>query len=53
MTLLLASCAALAATLLRSRFSPRGRLGAGSAVPFGSFIAAAILVIWNLLLLRN
>lgn len=53
MTLLLASCAALAATLLRSRFSPQGRLGAGSAVPFGSFIAAAILVVWNLLLLRN
>lgn len=53
MTLLLASCAALAATLLRSRFSPRGRLGAGSAVPFGSFIAPAIFISWTLMLFWN
>ncbi len=52
-TLLFASCAALAATLLCSHFSPQGRLSAGNAVPFGSFIAAAILAVWNLLLLRN
>lgn len=53
MTLLFASCAALAAALLRSRFRPQERLVTGSAVPFGSFIAAAILVSWTLLVVPN
>lgn len=50
--LLLASCAALVATLLRSCFNTEQRLGAGTAVPFGSFLAPAILFGWILLLIR-
>jgi leader peptidase (prepilin peptidase) / N-methyltransferase len=53
MTLLFASCAALAATLFRSRFNPQARVNANSAVPFGSFIAAAFLASWTLLVVSK
>jgi leader peptidase (prepilin peptidase)/N-methyltransferase len=52
MTLLLASTAALLAVLFHRLFSPGQPLAAGGKVPFGSFIAAAILVVWMLMISR-
>ncbi len=51
MTLLLASSAALVATLIRSQTSKEERLGTSRAVPFGSFFAPAIIISWTLMLL--
>lgn len=50
LTLLLASLAALVAAIFSNRFG-NGQLKAGTAVPFGSFIAPAIVVAWIYLLL--
>lgn len=52
LVLLLASCAALVATLIASRLNKERRLSASTAVPFGSFIAPAIFIGWILLLIR-
>ena len=46
MTCLLATAAALAAVLLRKASRRHEGLGMGSAVPFGGFIAPAVLVMW-------
>lgn len=46
LTCLLATGAALAAVLLRKAFQPAGAIGMATAIPFGSFIAPAIAIMW-------
>ncbi len=49
--LLLASLSAVIAVLLRSAVSERGTVTSATKVPFGAFIAPAILILWTVLLL--
>lgn len=51
MTCLLATCAALFAVLARSAFTRAGETTMTTAIPFGSFIAPAIVIMWTTRLL--
>jgi leader peptidase (prepilin peptidase) / N-methyltransferase len=46
MTCLLATCAALSAVLIRSVFARSAGTHLTTAIPFGSFIAPAIVIMW-------
>ncbi len=46
-TLLMASCAALAATLVRHGLSSAPPVHGQTRVPFGTFLAPSILIIWS------
>jgi leader peptidase (prepilin peptidase)/N-methyltransferase len=52
MTLALASLSALITVLLRARLSSGGELSAQTRIPFGTFIAPAILIMWLLQFLQ-
>ena len=53
MTCLLATCAALFAVLARSAFTRAGETTMTTAIPFGSFIAPAIVIMWTTRLLAD
>ena len=50
MTLLLATCAALASTLYRQYLNNPPSIGLQTRVPFGSFIAPSTIMIWSVVL---